>query len=104
MEQLMQIIFSRAAAEQLADTYTILELESFDVEGQLLETFCVVSADQMNLGDMPTLDHDKQLHAKFIEHLKLRDYAICEQLIPHLRGRFGGELDSFYDEVIKRFE
>lgn len=100
----MQVIFSRTAAEQLKDTYTILELETFDVEGQLLETFCVVTADKMNLADMPNLENDKALHAKFIDHLKVKDYSICKQLIPHLRGKFGGELDSFYDEIEKRLQ
>ena len=98
----MQVIFSRDAAEQLKDTYTILELETFEVEGKLLEAFCVVTADKMNLAHMPTLAHDKNLHAQFIEHLKQKDYRVCLDLIPHLRGKFGGELDSFYDEIEKR--
>ena len=98
----MQVIFSRAAAEQLTDSYTILELETFEVEGQMLEAFCVVTADKMNLAHMPTLDNDKQLHARLIEHLKKKDYKICLEIITHLRGKFGGELDSFYDEIEKR--
>lgn len=98
----MHVIFSREAAERLKDSYTVLELETFEVEGKLLETFCVVTADKINLAHMPTLDNDKRLHAKFIEHIKQKDYNVCLELIPYLRGKFGGELDSFYDEMEKR--
>lgn len=98
----MQIIFSRAAAEQLSNSYTVLELETFEVEGQLLETFCVVPGDKMNLADLPRLDADRALHENFIEHLKNKNYRVCCELIPHLHGKFGGELDSFYDEIEKR--
>jgi DNA polymerase III delta subunit len=56
----------------------------------------------MNLAHMPTLDNDKQLHARLVEHVKKKDYKICSEIIAHLRGRFGGDLDSFYDEIEKR--
>jgi hypothetical protein len=98
----MHVIFSREAAERLKDSYTVLELETFEIEGRLVETFCVVTADKMNLAHMPTLDNDQQLHARLIEHVKKKDYKICLEIITHLRGRFGGELDSFYDEIEKR--
>lgn len=98
----MQIIFSRQAAEELQDRYTILELETFDVQGQKLEAFCVVPTEKIGLQEMQFLDNYKKLHAELINHLKQKNYKVCEDLIEHLMGKFGGELDSFYTIILER--
>lgn len=98
----MQVIFSRPAAEQLKERYTVLELETFLVEGTVLETFCVVPAEKMNLGDLPNLDSHIKMHGELIEQLKVKNYQFCADAIEHLMGKFGGELDSFYEIVLER--
>jgi hypothetical protein len=99
----MQVIFTRQVAEQLSDRYTVLELETFTLpEGQILETFCVVPADKMNLAELPTLDDDKRQHNEFIQQLKDKNYTYCESAAPDLMGKFGGELDSFYEIILER--
>lgn len=99
----MQVIFTRQVAEQLDDRYTVLELETFTLpDGQILETFCVVSADKMNLGELPRLDDNKKLHKEFIVQLKEKNYEYCESAVPDLLGKFGGELDSFYEIILER--
>ena len=98
----MQIIFNREMAESLKERYTVLELETFDVEGQLLETFCVIPAEKINLGEMPELGHNVQLHEHYVQALKDKNYQVCRDLHEHLKGKFGGELDSFYEEIAKR--
>lgn len=92
----MQIIFNRQVADELRSRYTVLELETFDVEGQTLETFCVVPADKMNLAHLPNLESDIRLHENLIHELKNKNYKFCLDAIEHLMGKFGGELDSFY--------
>lgn len=98
----MQIIFSRQIAEELRDRYTILELETFTVQDTILETFCVVSGETMNLADLPHLADHVRMHEEFIAHLKLKNYKFCLDAIEHLMGKFGGELDSFYEIVLER--
>lgn len=98
----MQIIFNRDVANSLREKYTVLELEAFDVNGQQLETFCVVPAEKINLGEMPTLEQTSALHAHYVQALKDKNYKICTELHEHLLGKFGGELDSFYEEIAKR--
>jgi len=100
----MQIIFNRQVAEELRSRYTVLELETFDVEGQQLETFCVVPADRMNLAHLPNLESDVKLHENLIEQLKSNNYQFCLDAIEHLLGKFGGELDSFYVIIKERAE
>ena len=98
----MQIIFSREVAEELKDKFTILELETFDVDGKMLETFCVVPADKISLAEYVTLGRSIDLHAQLVEAIKQKDYSFCKEAIPELVGKFGGELDSFYEIINER--
>ena len=100
----MNIIFSRQVAEELKQKYTVLELETFEVEGKILETFCVVSPESIGVQDLPVLDKQIELHEQFVLHLKKKDYAFCRTAAEHLVGKFGGELDSFYTTVLERDE
>jgi hypothetical protein len=99
----MQIIFNKDIAEQMKDTHTVLELETFDVEGQTLHTFCVVPADKIPLAEFPQLPVYKELHGAFVAALKNKDSRLCADLAEHLKGKFGGEVDTFYEEILKRF-
>jgi len=99
----MQIIFNKDAADQLQDTHTVLELETFDVEGQTLHAFCVVPADKIPLTEFSQLSVYKQFHTAFVDALRKKDRKLCEDLAEHLMGKFGGELDTFYEEILKRF-
>jgi hypothetical protein len=98
----MQIIFSRKIAEELRDRYTILELETFTVQDQILETFCVVSGEKLNLAELPHLADHIRMHEEFIEQLKQKNYRFCIDAIEQLMGKFGGEIDSFYEIVLER--
>lgn len=98
----MQLIFDKESATALADKYTVLELETITKDGVTLDVFCVISADNINLGDLPQMEHHIKLHNHFVEALKTKDYKVCNDLYEHLMGKFGGELDSFYEEIIKR--
>ena len=99
----MQIIFGKHNAEQLKDRYTILELETFDVEGKPLEVYCVIPPEAIALTEISIIDQTTKLHNEFVKALKENNRKMCEDLSVHLMGRFGGELDSFYEEILKRF-
>jgi hypothetical protein len=100
----MDIIFDRQVAEELSDRYTILELETFDVEGKTLETFCVVPSDKIPVEEVVKLDHWKKLHDTFVQANKEKNVKLCNDLRSYLKGKWGGELDEFYDIVCSRFE
>ena len=100
----MQIIFTREAAETLRSKYTVLELETFEVEGKQLEAFCVVPADKINLGELPLLEQHSRVHQSLVDALKEKNYSYCVQAIEILHGKFGGELDSFYSIIKQRAE
>jgi hypothetical protein len=97
----MQIVFGREAAEQLREKYTVLELETVPVQGETLETFCVVPMESIAL-EMAALQQYVQLHEKFVKAIKDNEPNVCVELSEHLMGKFGGELDSFYEIIADR--
>jgi hypothetical protein len=99
----MDIIFSRQTAEELAEKYLILELEPHIVEDQVLETFSVIPSDKIPLTEYTSLDHYKKLHATFVQANKDKNGKLCHDLAEYLKGRWGGELDEFYNIVCSRF-
>lgn len=98
----MYIIAGQDQAERLKENYTVLELETFERDGKDIPTFCVVAADAIPLLELPDLERYKQLHAEFIVEYRQGNYKFCVDLVEHLLGKFGGELDSFYNEIVNR--
>ena len=97
----MHIIMGKEAAEALKENYTVLELETFVHNEEAITAFCVV--DQVPLGELPVLDQHKQDHAEFISQLNSQNFSYCIKTAPTLKGRFNGDLDSFYDEIVARY-
>lgn len=100
----MEIIFGRENAEKLREKYTVLDLETVEKDGVSLEVFCLIPADKISLSEMPTLDGWVKLHHEFLNGYHTKQYDYCLQCIEHLRGKFGGEVDTFYDEIENRIK
>jgi hypothetical protein len=99
----MDIIFSRAVADQLQDRYVVLELEPHSVGEDVLETFCVVPADKIPITETVMLEHWKKLHREFVQANKDKNGKLCKDLAEYLVGKWGGELDEFYAIVCGRY-
>lgn len=97
----MQIIWNREAPESLKTNQTVLELETFPVGEQTITAYCVVPAERV-FPDIANLDDLKQLHQSFISAFNEKNYQLCQEIAPELIGRFGGELDSFYQEILNK--
>lgn len=99
----MQIIFGKDNAEELRNRYTVLELEQLPIEGHgIIEAFCVIPAEKIGLNELPQIDSWIKLHHDFLHGYKTEQYDYCLQCIGHLMGKFGGEVDSFYEEIQNR--
>jgi len=96
----MNIIFGDENINQLEEKYIVLELDTFRVQDKLTPTYCVI--DSANIGNIKTVESNTDLHRNLIKNYKKGDFNFCNQAIGHLRGKFNGELDTFYDEVAKR--
>ena len=99
----MQVIFGKDNAALLREKYTLLELETFEVEGKPLETYCVIPAEVLAFSDLESFEQHVKRHEVFIDAVKSKNYKLCADLYEHLIGTFGGEMDSFYDEIKSRF-
>lgn len=97
----MQIVFGKDNVTQLREKYTVLELEEVKTPNGMLEPYCVIPVEHiaLNLGQ---IGPDIALHEKFVQAIKDNDVKLCLDLYEHLLGKFGGELDSFYQIVAER--
>ena len=100
----MNIIFNREIANYLGEKYLVLELETVDAGGIPMECFCVVPGESLSIAEMPVLEHYKRLHQQMVKELAAKNYTYCLDAIGHLHGRFGGELDSFYQVILDRIK
>jgi len=101
----MEIIFGRENAEELRKKYTVLDLEELTLEdGRQLEVFCLIPLEKLKLEDIPKLPEWTKLHDDMLTGYKKGEYEYVEQCIEHLTGLFGGEVDSFYEELLRRIE
>ena len=99
----MHIIFDRETAKQLDERYLVLELETIETQGKIVEAFCLVPSDKI-VGELGTLEMNKDLHRQLLDAISKDNTELAKGLVKHLEGQFGGELDSFYEEIDKRID
>ena len=100
----MQLIFGRENAEALREKYTVLDLETVEKDGVTLEVFCLIPGDKLGITDLPQLEQWTKLHYDFLKGYSEGHHNYCRQCIEHLMGKFGGELDTFYEEILRRID
>lgn len=96
----MNIIFGREQAEAMQSKHTILELDTFRIGEQTVTAFCAV--DNIPIMEMPKVESMKQLHANLLVEFRKKNWNYCEQALEHLTGRWGHEVDTFYDTMRQR--
>ena len=101
----MQIIFGRDNAEKLREKYTILDLEAIDIgDGRTMEVFCLIPAEKLGILDLQHVGDWIKLHDSFLKAYHDKNYEFCQNAKDALYGKFGGEVDTFYDEIFKRID
>ena len=96
----MYIIIGNEAADALRENHTVLELETFMRGEEPVTAFCVV--DSIPFGELPLLENYKSLHADFVKAYNDGNYKFCVDSFEHLIGKFGGAVDTFYIEILRR--
>ena len=97
----MHIIFG-SAIEEIPNSFTVLELDTFRMvkENRTDTAYCVV--EKIPLTEFTTLDAYKKIHADLVRYYKQRHWEYCENAIEGLMGRWNGELDTFYTDLLRR--
>ena len=100
----MDIIFGRENAEKLREKYTVLDLETIEKDGNTFEVFCLIPADKIAIQDLPQLEEWEKLHNELLEGYHNKQYEFCQHCIDNLKGKFMGEVDTFYEEIERRIK
>lgn len=102
----MKVIFNDQLAGQLDEQYIVLELDTFRQEGleQDITAYAIIDSESLKLDEFPQIENMKTLHNTMMLEYKRKNFSFCEQALEHLRGKWSGELDSFYDEFDKRIQ
>lgn len=99
----MHIVLTQAVADELRQKYTVLELDSMPYTNELVPAFCVLPVESIAM-EMTSLNTNIELHVQLVDAIKNNDCAVAKQLSYDLLGKFGGELDSFYQIIIQRVD
>lgn len=84
------------------DKYLVLELDTFRIKENIVPSWCIIDAGDIPLSEMTQLDHYKTQHENLIKNYKKGNLNFVEQMLEHLKGKFGGTVDSFYTELYSR--
>jgi len=89
---------------QLDEKYITFELDTvrYAEDQAPITSYCVITNEHVPLTDINRIDEFKNLHAKLIENYKKRNWKFCIDAIGHLKGRFKGEMDTFYHDMEQR--
>ena len=97
----MHIILGEEAAAPMRSKYTVLPLDDMKVgDAPVLTAYCIV--ENLPVTEREQLEHTVNLHNKLVENYKKPDFGFCEQALDHLKGKWGKQLDSFYDVLSDR--
>ena len=96
----MNIIFGNAI-NQVPNSYTVLELDTFRLPDNTTSVaYCVV--EKIPLADFDKLEAYQKVHADLLVNYRAREWTYCEHAIEGLMGKWNGELDSFYSNLLLR--
>ena len=97
----MNIIFGDSV-NSIPDQYIVLELDTFHTadSGNTVTAYCLV--EKLAMDEFATMESYKQIHADLLEAYRNQHWNYCEQAINGLMGRWSGELDTFYSDLLNR--
>lgn len=100
----MLVVFTKEHADVLKDKMTILELDTFMQEGLVepVTAYAVIELNDVPIQDIPQLENMTKLHNTMWTEYRAKRFNYCEQAMEHLRGKWKGTLDSFYDDFSRR--
>jgi len=99
----MQIIFGEPP-EGLTEKYIVLELDTIQYaeDSDPITAYCVISGEQIALEEVSLLKQYAETHRALMNNYRKQNWSFCEQAIDSLRGKFKGEMDSFYNVLESR--
>jgi hypothetical protein len=97
----MHIVLTQEVADELKQKYTVLELDTMPHPEGPVPAFCVLPVEKIVL-EMSSLDQNIKMHEQLVTAIKNDNTILAGELCNLLLGKFGGELDSFYQVIMDR--
>jgi hypothetical protein len=94
----MKVIFDKNLVQD--DRYTFLELDTVMQPGLKEPVTLYAVVDELPLEEIVDLEALKVMHQTLIANYKTGKWDQIESNVEPLRGKFKGELDSFYQNII----
>jgi hypothetical protein len=98
----MNIMFGDSLTDEIKNRYTVLQLDTFyfaDID-QNCVAYCLIET--VPIAEIIGIDKNIELHNNLLRNYALKNWNYCIDAIEHLKGRWNGELDSFYDSILER--
>lgn len=96
----MNIILGDELPEGIGEKYTVLPLDRLRIKGATVQSYCLV--ENLPIDEIFHVEHYVEMHKTLMENYERRNWLYCHQAIQNLKGKFNGELDSFYDHLQAR--
>ena len=77
----MNIILGDTTYQQVKDKYIVLELDTFNIDGDDVTSYCVLDAGDIPLSEMSELPIWQENHAKLVSNWHKGNFNFCEQMI-----------------------
>lgn len=101
----MYIIFGDEVAAVLREKHTVLQLETLKVvDDKVVTAYCVVPAEAIPVTMLPDLERLCRLHQAFVDAYNNTDYDKVLEIVEHVKGKFGADVDSFYDFILNKMK
>ena len=100
----MHIILGEQNVREVSDKYVVLELDTFRAadKDELISAFCLI--ENVPIHELSEVDRYRDLHQQLIKNYRAANWKFCEDALEHLRGRWNGEVDSFYTVLASRVQ
>ena len=97
----MQIIFGNYS-KIIGDKYTVLELDTLKSPSTGKTIICYCLIEHIPLNEMQLAEAHVKIHKDLIVAYKNRHWTYCERAIEGLTGKWNGEMDTFYANLLER--
>ena len=101
----MNIIFGKAQIDSLPENkFIVLELDRirYGEHGRPDSAYCLV--ENVPITELPDVEKNIEFHKRLILSYQQQEWQNCYNLIDQLRGKWGGDVDSFYSDLYSRVQ
>jgi hypothetical protein len=98
----MHIIWGSENAKKVDSKYFVLELDTFYHEDKSIICYVALGPADIPLNSWANIEEHKKVHENLVKNYKDRNFQYCEEVVPLIRGKFGKDVDEFYDILTEK--